>query len=104
MTSRVAAPYGAHVTLSLLAHIAISDGPAEIKSENGRLTGYVYIDLEDHDLGGYVERAKRAVSAHLQLPPGDAIEWSGQYKSMRPAERRVGKACVSKWRSRRSPL
>jgi Cu(I)/Ag(I) efflux system membrane protein CusA/SilA len=87
--SRVTTRSGAQIPLSRLANIAISDGPAEIKSENGRLTGYVYIDLEGHDLGGYVERARRAVTAQLQLPPGYAVEWSGQYESMLHARERL---------------
>lgn len=89
MASRVATQGGAQVPLSLLANIAISDGPAEIKSENGRLVGYVYIDLEDRDLGGYVERARQAVAAQLQLPAGYAIEWSGQYKYLLHARERL---------------
>jgi Cu(I)/Ag(I) efflux system membrane protein CusA/SilA len=90
MASRVTTQSGAQLPLSLLANIAIHDGPAEIRSENGRLTGYVYIDLEGRDLGGYVRRAQQAVAAELQLPPGYAIEWSGQYQHLLHARERLG--------------
>jgi Cu(I)/Ag(I) efflux system membrane protein CusA/SilA len=89
MASRVTTPSGAQVPLGLLAHIGIHDGPAEIKSENGRLTGYVYLDLADHDLGRYVRRAKQMLAAEIRLPPGYAIEWSGQYAHLLHARERL---------------
>ena len=89
MASRVSTPDGAQVPLGVLANISVSEGPAEIKSENGRLTGYVYIDMQDRDLGGYVERARRAVAAGLDLPPGYAVEWSGQYQHLLHARERL---------------
>ena len=89
MASRVSTPDGAQVPLGVLANISVSEGPAEIKSENGRLTGHVYIDMQDRDLGGYVERARRAVAAGLDLPPGYAVEWSGQYQHLLHARERL---------------
>jgi Cu(I)/Ag(I) efflux system membrane protein CusA/SilA len=85
---RVTAADGAQLPLDMVANVGISDGPAEIRSENGRLTGYVYVDLEDRDLGGYVERARRAL-ADVALPPGYAIEWSGQYENLLHARERL---------------
>lgn len=65
--SRIATPTGIQVPLGTLAKLHIVDGPAEIKSENGRLTGTVYIDLESRDLGGYVDRAQQAIGAQVKL-------------------------------------
>ena len=87
--SRIATPNAGHVPLGALARIAVHDGPAEIRSENGRLTGYVYIDIEGRDLGGYVEEAKRTVASSVRLPPGHAIAWSGQYVNLQHAKARL---------------
>ena len=87
--SRVTTPAGIQVPLGTLAKLSISDGPAEIKSENGRLTGYVYVDMEGRDLGGYVDTAKRAVETQVKLQPGYAIAWSGQYVNMQHARERL---------------
>ncbi|HUW27039.1 MAG TPA: CusA/CzcA family heavy metal efflux RND transporter [Sulfuriferula sp.] len=87
--SRIATPAGVQVPLGTLAKLSIADGPAEIKSENGRLTGYVYIDLESRDLGGYVDAAKQAIDAQVKLQPGYAIAWSGQYVNLQHAKDRL---------------
>ena len=87
--SRLTTPAGIQVPLSELARLSIVDGPAEIKSENGRLVGYVYIDIEGRDLGGYVEAARRAVEAQIKLPPGYAVAWSGQYANLQQAKQRL---------------
>jgi len=87
--SRVTTPSGQQVPLGSLAQLRIVDGPAEIKSENGRLVGYVYIDMEGRDLGGYVAAAKRAVAARVKLQPGYAIAWSGQYLNLLHAKQRL---------------
>ncbi|HEY9097983.1 MAG TPA: CusA/CzcA family heavy metal efflux RND transporter [Thiobacillus sp.] len=87
--SRITTSTGVQVPLGTLAKISITDGPAEIKSENGRLTGYVYIDLESRDLGGYVAAARQAVAAQVKLPPGYAIAWSGQYENLQHARERL---------------
>ena len=79
---------GAAVPLGELARIAISDGPPMIKSENARPNGWVYVDLDSDDLRDYVERARAAVSANVELPAGYSIAWSGQYEYwLRAAER-----------------
>jgi Cu(I)/Ag(I) efflux system membrane protein CusA/SilA len=87
--SRITTLTGAQVPLGTLAKLSIADGPAEIKSENGRLTGYVYIDLESRDLGGYVDAAKQAIDAQVKLQPGYAITWSGQYVNLQHAKERL---------------
>ncbi len=87
-TSRVVTMNGVHVPLGTLAKISVSDGPAEIKSENGRLIGYVFIDLATRDIGGYVTRANQALQK-IQLAPGHAYSWSGQYADLQRAKERL---------------
>jgi Cu(I)/Ag(I) efflux system membrane protein CusA/SilA len=86
--SRVVTPAGVHVPLSALAKITVSDGPAEIRSENGRLVGYVFVDLASRDIGGYVARANEAL-VKLKLEPGVAWGWSGQYAELQRAKERL---------------
>ncbi|MEN3794767.1 CusA/CzcA family heavy metal efflux RND transporter [Fulvimarina sp. MAC3] len=73
-------PSGAHVPLGQVAEIRLVDGPGMIRSENARRTGFVFIDIADRDLGGYVEEAQRVVAEEVTLPPGYSIAWSGQYE------------------------
>lgn len=89
LTSRVNTSSGGQVPLGALAKLSVTDGPTEIKSENGRLVGYVYIDIEGKDLGGYIEMAKRTIGRQIQLQPGYAIGWSGQYVNMQHAKNRL---------------
>ena len=86
--SRVVAMNGVHVPLSTLAKISVSEGPAEIRSENGRLLGYVFIDLATRDIGGYVARANQALQK-IKLAPGHAYSWSGQYADLQRAKERL---------------
>ena len=86
----VPAPTGAHVPLGRLAEIVYAVGPPSIKSEGGRPNAWVYVDIRDVDVGGYVEAARRAVAAQVQLPAGYTIAWSGQYEYLERAERRLG--------------
>jgi Cu(I)/Ag(I) efflux system membrane protein CusA/SilA len=74
----------AQIPLGQLASIRLVEGPSMIRDENGRLAGYVYVDVDTakRDIGGYVEEAKKAVDAELQLKPGYLLQWSGQYESM----------------------
>jgi Cu(I)/Ag(I) efflux system membrane protein CusA/SilA len=65
-----------------LAEVRMREGPSMIRNENGHLAGYVYVDMAGRDIGGYVEEAKRAVAAALELPQGYALLWSGQYENM----------------------
>lgn len=87
--SRITTPSGVQVPLGTVARLHVADGPAEIKSENGRLTGYVYLDIEGRDLGGYVEAARQAVDTQVKLPPGYAIAWSGQYANLQHARQKM---------------
>ncbi|MFC1589030.1 efflux RND transporter permease subunit [Pseudomonadota bacterium] len=85
----IVTPTGAHIPLAEVADIHIDSGPGLIKTENARLNGWIYIDIEGRDLGSYVERAQRAVSENIELPPGYSISWSGQYEYMVRAKERL---------------
>ena len=75
---------GAQIPLSQLADIRLVEGPSMIRDENGRLSGYVYVDVDTskRDIGGYIEEAKAAVARGLKLPTGYTLAWSGQYEAM----------------------
>ncbi len=85
----VPGPGGRHIPLEQLAKISISRDADSIKSENGRRTAWVYVDLKDSDIGTYVDKAKKAVASHVQLPQGYNIIWSGQYEYMEQARARL---------------
>lgn len=69
------------VPLGELADIRIVKGPTAIKSEEGLLTSYVYIDFAGRDVGGYVNEARKRISS-MKIPAGYRLEWSGEYKNM----------------------
>ena len=77
------------VALGDVADIAIKDGPPGIKSENARLNGWTLVDIDNVDLGSYVENAQQVVSEQLDLPAGYAINWSGQYEYMLRAKEKL---------------
>jgi len=85
----VATPSGAQVPLAQLAEITIRKGPPMIKSENARLTNWVFVDITDLDVGTYVERAKKVIARDIPLPPGTTVVWSGQYEYMKAAAERL---------------
>jgi Cu(I)/Ag(I) efflux system membrane protein CusA/SilA len=78
----------AQIPLEQVADIRIVKGPTSIKSEEGLLASYVYIDFAGRDVGGYVEEAKRKVAA-LQPPPGYRLEWSGEYEYLVKTHQRL---------------
>jgi Cu(I)/Ag(I) efflux system membrane protein CusA/SilA len=80
---------GAHVPLQELANVRVVDGPGMIRSENARLNGWIYVDIEDRDLGSYVAEAQRVVANQVDLPPGYSLGWSGQFQYMERAEQRL---------------
>ncbi len=85
----VTAAGGAQIPIRELADISLSYGPSMIRDENGRLAGYVYVDISDRDVGTYVEEAKRIVASHVALPVGYTLNWSGQYENMQRVEERL---------------
>ncbi|MCK9418634.1 MAG: CusA/CzcA family heavy metal efflux RND transporter [Nitrospirae bacterium] len=68
------------IPLGELVDIKIVKGPTAIKSEEGLLAAYVYIDFSGRDVGGYVEEAKQKVAAAVKVPPGYRLQWSGEYE------------------------
>ncbi len=83
----VATPSGRQIPLGQVARIERTTGPSEIASENGRLRVYVQANVQDRDLGGFVQEARERVEREIQLPPGMTVEWSGQYENQLRAER-----------------
>ena len=88
-TLPIVTPGGAHITLGDVARIRLEAGPPMIKSENARLQGWVFVDLEGRDLGGYVREARDTVAAQIELPPGYSIAWSGQFEQLERAAQRL---------------
>jgi Cu(I)/Ag(I) efflux system membrane protein CusA/SilA len=84
----IATPSNAQVPLGELAKISFSKGPAMVRDEDAALTGYVYLDLNTRDYGGFVSRADRLLQEKLQLPAGYSRKWSGEYEfELRAKER-----------------
>ncbi|WP_139539899.1 efflux RND transporter permease subunit [Klebsiella spallanzanii] len=76
---------GAQVVLSELADIAITDGPPMLKSENARLSDWIYVDIRGRDLKSAVDEMQREVSKQVKLPEGISLTWSGQYEYLERA-------------------
>ena len=85
----IVTPNGQRISLGDVAHIFIEDGPPGIKSENARLNGWAFIDIEGVDVGTYVENAQLVVDEQLKLPAGYSIAWAGQYEYMQRAKAKL---------------
>jgi len=85
----VPTPTGAHIPLGELANIAYAEGPPMIRSENARLTGWVFVDIAGRDMVSYVNEARAAVAEAVDLPPGYAVDFAGQYEQMEEASARL---------------
>jgi Cu(I)/Ag(I) efflux system membrane protein CusA/SilA len=84
----IGTPSGAQIPVSDVAKISFSRGPSMIRDEDGALTGYVYIDLNTKDYGGFVTQASSLLKQKLNLPPGFTYKWSGEYEfELRAKER-----------------
>lgn len=79
---------GVVIPLGRVADVTVAEGPGVIRSENARLTGWVYVDIADRDLGSYVGEAQQVVAEEIDLPAGYSISWSGQYEYMQRAQER----------------
>ncbi len=77
------------IALGDVAEIYIEDGPPAIKSENARLNGWTYIDIENVDVGTYVVDAQKIVKEQIELPAGYSLIWSGQYEYMQRAKEKL---------------
>jgi copper/silver efflux system protein len=80
---------GATTTLGAVADLVVTDGPAQIRSENARLNGWVYVDISGRDLGRYVRQAQQLVAERVALPPGYSITWSGQFEYLERATKKL---------------
>jgi len=80
---------GATTTLGALADLVVTDGPPQLRSENARLNGWVYVDISGRDLGRYVAQAQKLVSQRVNLPPGYTITWSGQFEYLERAAKKL---------------
>jgi Cu(I)/Ag(I) efflux system membrane protein CusA/SilA len=78
--SAIRNPQLLQIPLGELADIKVVKGPTAIKSEEGLLAAYVYVDFSGRDVGGYVEEAKQKVAAAVKVPPGYRLQWSGEYE------------------------
>jgi len=84
----IGTPSGAQIPVSDVAKLSFSRGPSMIRDEDGALTGYVYIDLNTKDYGGFVTHASNLLKQKLALPPGFTYKWSGEYEfELRAKER-----------------
>ena len=88
-TVQVPLPAGGTVPLREVAAVALARGPTAIRTENGQLAVYIYVDIAGRDLGGYVAAARQAVADAVTLPAGTTLQWSGQYESLERAEARL---------------
>jgi Cu(I)/Ag(I) efflux system membrane protein CusA/SilA len=93
MALPLVAPGGAQVTLGQLADVVVVAGPPMLRSEDGRLATYVYVDTSTADLGAVVDALQRSVSRDVRLPPGTTVTWSGQFEHL--AHARQGLAWVA---------
>ncbi|HTI96219.1 MAG TPA: CusA/CzcA family heavy metal efflux RND transporter [Rudaea sp.] len=85
----IVAAGGAQLTLGQIADIEVQPGPSMLRSEDGRLATYVYVDTAGRDLGAVVADLKRAVAESASLPPGVSVEWSGQFEYLARATARL---------------
>src|SRR5256712_5975114 len=76
---------GAQIRLGDVAEVKVSDGPPMLKSENARLSGWVYVDIRGRDLSSAVRDMQRAVAKEVKLPAGYSVSWSGQFEYLERA-------------------
>ena len=85
----VSLPGGGTVPLGEVSRIELTRGPTTIRTENGQLVGYVFVDIRDIDLGSYVTAARKAVAADVKFPAGYYVTWSGQFEYLERAQARL---------------
>ncbi|UCE70758.1 MAG: efflux RND transporter permease subunit, partial [Nitrospiraceae bacterium] len=85
----IATPTGAQIPMKHVARTSVRQGPPAIKSENSRMTAWIYIDLEGIDVASYVRNAKSVIERDVNLPEGYSLVWSGQYEYMERANKRL---------------
>src|SRR5204863_5080802 len=85
----VALPNGGTVPLGEVADLRLTQGATSIRTENAKLATYIYVDIRDRDLGGYVAATQKAVAEQVKMPAGTYLVWSGQFEYLQRAEARL---------------
>ncbi|PWB90590.1 CusA/CzcA family heavy metal efflux RND transporter [Methylocystis sp. MitZ-2018] len=85
----VAMPGGGTVPLGEVARVELVRGPTSIRTENGQLAVYIFVDIRDRDLGGYVAEARKSVTEAIEFPSGSYVTWSGQFEYLERADARM---------------
>lgn len=85
----VSLPNGSAVPLGEVASIVRAQGPTSIRTEDGQLVVYVFVDIRERDLGGYVAEARKAVADAVKMPAGYYAAWSGQFEYLERAAKRL---------------
>ncbi|WP_028732207.1 efflux RND transporter permease subunit [Rhizobium leguminosarum] len=86
---QVSLPGGGTVPLGEVADVRLTRGATTIRTENGQLAVYIYVDIANRDLGGYVAEAQQAVAKSVTMPPGYSVAWSGQFEYLERAKARL---------------
>jgi Cu(I)/Ag(I) efflux system membrane protein CusA/SilA len=80
---------GPAVPLGQVASVQLTQGPPMIRTENAQLVNYIYVDMHDRDIGGYVADGQRALAQKVPIPPGYRLEWSGQFEYLERAKAKL---------------
>nr|WP_200985034.1 CusA/CzcA family heavy metal efflux RND transporter [Rhizobium rhizogenes]QCL09246.1 heavy metal efflux pump, CzcA family protein [Rhizobium rhizogenes] len=86
---QISLPGGGTIPLGEVADVKLTRGATTIRTENGQLAVYIYVDIANRDLGGYVAVAQQAVAKSVTMPPGYSVAWSGQFEYLERAEARL---------------
>jgi Cu(I)/Ag(I) efflux system membrane protein CusA/SilA len=79
----------AQIPISMLADVSFKTGPPSIRTENGQLVGFVFVDVTSNDIQGYVDAASKYIRQTVKFPPGNYIQWAGQFEYLKSAEQRL---------------
>ncbi|WP_125778772.1 efflux RND transporter permease subunit [Pseudoalteromonas rubra] len=85
----IVTPTGQRIALGDVADVYVESGAPGIKSENARINGWTFVDIDGVDLGSYVEQARSVVAKELELPAGYSLNWAGQYEYMLRAQEKL---------------
>ncbi|MBY3533627.1 efflux RND transporter permease subunit [Rhizobium laguerreae] len=85
----ISLPGGGTVPLGEVADVKLTRGATTIRTENGQLAVYIYVDITNRDLGGYVAEAQQTVAEKVTMPLGYSVAWSGQFEYLQRAKARL---------------
>jgi Cu(I)/Ag(I) efflux system membrane protein CusA/SilA len=85
----ISMPSGGTVPLGEVAKVELARGPTSIRTENGQLALYIFVDMHDRDLGSYIADAQKAVADNVHFPAGTYVQWSGQFEYLQRAEAKL---------------